>query len=264
MSAGGGRAPLAGRHIVVTRPAAQAGTLADLITARGGHPIVFPVLEIADVEDAAALNALVDRLDKFDLAIFVSPNAVDHAMRAVAARRTWPAALAAATVGGASERALRRHGIAEVIAPGERFDSEALLELLPAARVAGRRVVIFRGDGGRELLADTLAERGATVEYVACYRRRRPDADARPLLDAWSRDALDAVTVSSSEGLANFLAMIGAAGQARLARTPVFAPHARIAAAARSLGLEKVVETAPADEGIVAGLETFFARVSAS
>ncbi len=82
-----------------------------------------------------------------------------------------------------------------------------------------------------------------------------------PLLDAWSRDALDAVTVCSSEGLANFLAMMGAAGQAHLARTPVFVPHARIAAAARALGLKTVLETGPADEGIVAGLGPFLQSV---
>lgn len=263
MSAAGGR-PLAGRRIVVTRPAGQADALADRIAARGGTPIVFPVLEIRDVEDLQPLHALIDRLEAFDLAIFISPNAVNKAMNLVTARRAWPPGLAVATIGRSSERELRLHGFCTVIAPQGRFDSEALLELLPAERVAGRRVVIFRGDGGRELLGDTLAARGATLAYAECYRRGRPDADVGPLLKAWARGEIDAVTVSSSEGLANLYDMVGKLGQQWLRRTPVFAPHARIAEKARGLGLERVVETGAADEGIVSGLESFFATVSST
>lgn len=261
MSADPGR-PLAGRRIVVTRPAGQGDRLGDMVRALGGEPVSFPVLEIRDIEDLRPLNALIDRLDTFDLAIFISPNAVNKAMNLVAARREWPAGLAVATIGRGSERELKRHGHADVISPQGRFDSEALLELLPADRVAGRRVVIFRGDGGRELLGDTLGARGATVEYAECYRRTRPEADVGPLLKAWARGGIDAVTVTSSEGLANLYDMLGKLGQQWLRRTPVFAPHPRIAANARGLGLERVLETAPGDDGLAAGLQRFFATVT--
>ena len=89
--------------------------------------------------------------------------------------------------------------------------------------------MIFRGDGGRELLGDTLRARGATVDYVECYRRARPAADAGPLVRALERGEIDAVVVSSSEGLRNLFDMVGEAGRQRLQRTPLFAPHARIA-----------------------------------
>jgi uroporphyrinogen-III synthase len=262
MTSGGVRT-LADRRIVITRPAGQAAGLAGMIAARGGVPVLFPVIDIHDLDDPAALHAVIDRLDAFDLAVFVSVNAVEMGMRHVTARRAWPAALAVATVGPGSERALHQHGFEVVIAPRTRFDSEGLLERLGADRVAGRRVVVFRGDGGRELLGDTLVARGATVEYAQCYRRARPDADAGPLQDAAAREAIDAVTVSSSEGLANLRELLGAAGRDWLARTPVFAPHPRIVARARAFGLQRVVETSAADEGLVAGLETFFATVSA-
>jgi uroporphyrinogen-III synthase len=121
-------------------------------------------------------------------------------------------------------------------------------------------VVIFRGDGGRELLGDTLRERGATVDYVECYRRARPNADIEPLLKRWGRGEIDAVTVSSSEGLRNLYDMLGKLGQAWLRRTPLFAPHARIAENARALGCERVVETGPADEGLCAGLVAFLGQ----
>jgi uroporphyrinogen-III synthase len=251
---------LAGRRIVVTRPAGQNERLAELIRAEGGEPIVFPVLEIVDLEDTRALVAAVDRLHDYQLAVFISPNAVDKAMNVVRARREWPPGLRAATIGRASEKALERHGVAGVIAPTGRFDSEALLALPALADVQGWRVVVFRGDGGRELLGDTLRERGATVDYVECYRRARPNADIEPLLKRWGRGEIDAVTVSSSEGLRNLYDMLGKLGQAWLRRTPLFAPHARIAENARALGCERVVETGPADEGLCAGLVAFLGQ----
>ena len=254
-------AALAGRRVVVTRPAGQAAHLAALIRAAGGEPLLFPALEIADAADLRPALALIARLEAFDLAIFVSANAVNKALELVRARRTWPAGLRVATVGRGSERELRRHGFAEVIAPSERFDSEGLLDLPELRQVQGKRVAIFRGEGGRELLGETLAARGAAVEYAECYRRGRPPADPAPLLALCGRGELDAFTVTSSEGLANLHAMLGEAGRQCLAQTPLFAPHERIAAAARALGVRTVVLTGAGDEGLVAGMAAFFARV---
>jgi len=252
---------LRGRRIVVTRPAGQNERLAALIRAEGGEPIVFPALEILDPADARPLAAAADRLDAYDLAVFVSPSAVVKAMSAIRARRAWPAGLKAATVGHGSEQALRRYGVAEVIVPADRFDSEALLDCRELAEVAGRRIVIFRGDGGRELLGDTLRQRGATVDYVECYRRVRPDADVSPLLRAWERGEVDAVTISSRAGLRNLFDLLGEDGRERLQRTALFAPHPRIAASARGLGCRRVIETAPGDEGIAAALAAFWEKM---
>jgi uroporphyrinogen-III synthase len=251
---------LAGRRIVVTRPAGQNEGLAEMIRAEGGEPIVFPVLEILDLEDTRGLVAAADRLDDYDLAVFISPNAVDKALNVILARRAWPRRLRAATIGRASEKALARYGVTDVIAPSGRFDSEALLALPQLDDVRGWRVVVFRGDGGRELLGDTLRARGATVDYIECYRRVRPNADVEPLLKRWGRGEIDAVTVSSSEGLRNLYDMLGKLGQAWLKRTPLLAPHARIAASARELGCERVIETGPADEGLRAGLVAFLGQ----
>lgn len=252
---------LAGRRIVATRPAGQNERLAALIAGEGGEAIVFPAIAIADVADPAALHAVAARLDSYDLAVFVSANAVERAMAALLRGRGWPAHLRAATVGPATVRALERHGVTGVVAPAERFDSEALLDAPELAEMTGRRVVVFRGEGGRELLGETLAARGASVEHVACYRRVRPDADPAPLLDHWGRGEVDAVTVTSSEGMHNLYEMLGKLGQAWLKRTPLFAPHERIAAAARALGCERVVATPPADEGLCAGLVAFWERI---
>lgn len=251
---------LLGRTIVVTRPAAQSVALAAAIEAQGATTFLFPLLEISPLQDVAPLEDIARRLDEFDFACFVSPNAVDHALAVVLRRRGWPAQLPAVTVGTSSEAALARNGIKRVIAPRERFDSEALLALpaLAADQVAGRRAVIFRGDGGRELLGDTLAERGATVEYVACYRRSRPIADARDLVDLARSGRLDAVTLTSSESVGNLIDMLGTDAAEVLARTTLFVPHARIGERARELGAPNVVLTGPADAGLLVGLLSHF------
>ncbi len=251
---------LAGRHIVVTRPAGQATHLAEALVDLGAHPVLFPVLAIENVDDVTPILDVAIRLDQYDWAMFVSPNAVDHALKVILVERTWPAALRVATVGHSSEAALARHGIGNVVAPSERFDSEALLALHEFADVKGRRIIIFRGDSGRDLFGDTLRERGASIDYVTCYRRTRPAIDPAPLLKLWSESRLDAMTVTSSEGLRNLYEMIGKLGQGWLKNTPTFMPHARIAEQARALGLHNVVQTGPADAGVLAGLNDYFSR----
>ena len=250
--------PLTGITILVTRPAQQAGNLVAAISAAGGNPLLFPVLEIRDVKDPRPLLELIEHLDAFDLAIFISPNAVNRAMNLILAQRPLPPALKIAVVGQGSARELKQFGINEVIAPTTRFDSEALLDLAELQQMEGKRVVIFRGDGGRELLGDTLVQRGATVKYAECYCRARPDTDIAPLLQAWADDALHAIVVTSSEGLRNLFAMVGDAGQSWLRKTPLFVPHARIAQIAKQLGCINVVPTAAGDEGLLQGLLAYF------
>ena len=248
--------PLQGVTVVVTRPLAQAAGLAAMIEAAGGEAVVFPVLEIGPAEDPAPLAAAIDALDDYAFAVFVSPNAVAYSVPEILARRAWPAGLRPVAVGGATVAALAQHGIGPTIAPSLRFDSEALLELpeLQAAAVASKRVAVFRGNGGRELLADTLRERGARVDCIACYQRTAPAGGSASLKDLWDSGCFDAVALSSSEGLRNLWEMLDAEDRERLAETPLFVPHARIAEAAHALGLTNTILTDPADAGIIAGL----------
>jgi len=254
-------APLAGRRILVTRPGGQGEGLAALIRAAGGEPLVAPAIEIRALTDLASFNAVADRLEAFDIAVFVSRNAVRYALALLRARRgaqPWPMHLRAATVGGGSREELEAHGFSGVIAPPARADSEALLALPELADVAGKRVVIFRGEGGRALLGDTLSARGARVEHAACYRRTLPADGSAALAAAWAGGALDAVTVSSGEGLANLLEMLGEADSRRLAETALFVPHARVAEEAARRGLDRVIVGGPADAEMAAALVAYF------
>ncbi len=247
--------PLHGKRILVTRPAGQAGTLAALIEAQGGEAVIFPLLEIGPADDVTELQMVAGQLDAFFLVVFISPNAVDYSLPTLLAGRTWPASVQTAAIGPGTVAALTAHGIAGTQVPVERFDSEALLELpaLQAERVAGQQVLVLRGNGGRELLAETLRERGAEVQCVTCYQRSAP-SDATPLVSLLRNGRLDALTVSSSEGLRHLFALLDAEEQARLRDLPVFVPHARIAEAGTALGLQRLVLTPPADAGIIDGL----------
>lgn len=253
--------PLAGKGIVITRPVGQSDRLAALVRAAGGEAILFPSIEIQDVPDPAPLHAVIDRLHEFDLAVFVSPNAASKSIGLIRARRALPRGLDIAAVGPGTARQLDALGIAGVLAPEGRGDSESLLALPRLSRAGSKRVIIFRGEGGREYLADGLAARGAVVEYATCYRRARPASDPAPLLEAWRRGGVHAVTVTSSEGLRNLCEMLGEAGRACLVATALFVPHPRIERTARELGIAGVtVSGASGDEGLLAALIAHFAR----
>lgn len=250
--------PLSGKRVLVTRPQAQAEGLARLVREAGGEPLVAPAIEILPLADPATFQDLARRLEGFDLAVFVSRNAVRSAL-ALLAGRPWPGGLRVATVGQGSREELLQRGFTRVIAPEAQSDSEALLALPELAAVRGRRVVIFRGDAGRELLGDELARRGAEVEYAACYRRVRPDPAALRAL--WAR-GVEAVTVSSVEGLENLVQMLGEQGARQLAAVPLFVPHARVAGAAARRRLGRVVVAGPRDAEMLAALVAYFGAAS--
>ena len=253
--------PLSGVNVLVTRPAHQASNLANKISATGGNPILFPVLEITDVEDLRPMLKIIDRLALFDLAIFVSPNAINRAMVLIQAKQGLPAHLKVAVVGKGSADALKLFGVNQVIVPTGCYDSEALLDRKELQQMKGKRVIIFRGNGGRRLLGDTLVERGAILEYVECYHRGKPAIDATVLLTNWSHNPLNAVTITSSEGLYNLLEMVGKTGQQLLKISPLFTAHQRIAQLASEFGFAAVVTTKAGDEGLLEGLIDYFQAV---
>ena len=251
---------LAGRTIAVTRPVAQAETLCRAIEEAGGEAFRFPLLEIVPVTDPAVFAPIAARLDTFDLAFFVSPNAVEHGLAGLRQIRPWPLGLRVAAVGQASARALDAHGFTGVIVPAEGFDSEAVLALPAFApeTVCGSTVLIVRGDAGRELLGETLAARGAHIEYLSCYHRRCPADDPAPLLERIACGRLDALSVTSSEAVDHLARIIGEEGVARLSLVPVFVSHPRIATRCHQHGLKQTLASGPGDDALLRALIAFF------
>jgi uroporphyrinogen-III synthase len=247
--------PLRGAGIVITRPARQAAQLAQQIAAVGGKPLIFPTIAIVPPDDTRALDDVHRRLAQFDYAIFVSANAVEFGIGDPAA---WPAALPAFGPGPGTAAALAGAGIGDVRQPRTTMDSEGLLELDEFTAPSGKRVVIFRGGTGRDLLADTLTERGAHVTRVDCYRRARPRSSAEGLVAAWRERRVDAITLTSSEGLDNRWEMLDSYGRSELAATPAFVSHPRIAERAHALKLARVIVAEPTDAGLIASLLQYF------
>ena len=244
------RAPLRGWRVLVTRPVDQAHGLCERIERAGGIPIRFPLLNIEPVPDPVLVLTHLRRLADFDWLIFVSANAVRYAFDLDGwwqqGRRPRVAA-----VGRGTANVLRELGVEVDLAPKAQFNSESLLAAEEFRSCAGKRFLIVRGMGGRELLAETLRQRGAAVDYAEVYRRAAPTEGAEALLPAWRRGEVDAVVLSSKDALDNLMALLGEAGPALLRQTPVAVIGERLATLARALGCQRLDVAAEAsDDGL--------------
>jgi len=260
------RMPDTASVVVVTRPRAQADALAQAVTACGRTAVLLPLLEISPVDDAAPLRAALAELDRFAMVAFVSPNAIDAAFAHIDA---WPSAVPVAIVGDGSRAALARHGVTgdafTILSPADsaHSDSEHLLQRLDLASYAGKRVLIVRGDGGRELLADALRAAGARVEPVAAYRRATPvlTGELATRLRALLAQPNDWIITSSEalRGLAGLVRSMDGDDDdlllRRLMQQRFIVPHARIAQTARDLGLDHVCLTGSGDARLLAALQ---------
>ena len=247
--------------MLIVRPAGLGERLAKLLSEEGAEPILFPTIEVLPAPSPDRLSEVVARLQTFDWAIFVSPTAAREGMRAVRARRRWPAEPRVAAVGRGTAAALEHLGFSRVLAPTGRGDSESLAALPELQEIGGQNVLIFRGQGGREQLARALAERGARVEYAECYRRGPATADAAPLVERWRSGGVQVICAASGEAIMNLRDVLSTQGMEFARATPVFVPHPRVAASAREAGFGHTIMVAGGDEATVEGLAAFFAKV---
>lgn len=244
--------PLRGLKILVTRPAPQAQPLCEQIEAEGGTVLRVPTVEIQPPDDEEKLRRLLSAAERFEIALFVSPNAVERGLAYLLRYGSLPAHWRVGAVGGATAEALRARRVRVDIIPENGFNSEALLAHPALQNIQDHRILIFRGQGGRELLAQSLGERGAYVEYAEVYRRTRPPTDAESLCALWQTPGVDLVTVTSSEILENLAAMLGPPGKLLLHKTALLVVSERIAQQARAMGIREVfVAPSPAPKGIV-------------
>ena len=239
--------PLAGARVLVTRPADQAEGLAHRIAAAGGEAVCFPALAIEPVHDLAAVRAAIGDVRDYDVAVFVSRNAVAHG-RALLEGAT-PDHPRVAAIGPSTAAALEGVGVLVSIRPADGYTSEALLAQPALQGLHGRRVLLVRGSGGRELLADTLAARGAEVVSAQVYARNVAAGDVGDLIERWRRDGMDFVTALSVETLDALCALLGERGHTLLAATPMVTASARVIKRAATLGLTRVVPAGGPDDG---------------
>ena len=247
---------LEGLGVLVTRAVHQADHLCGLIEAQGGRVFRLPVLEIVPTGDSTAHADVRKRLPEYDLAIFVSANAVRMAFPALVPLSEWPRELKLAAIGKQTATALNDRGLNVDIVPKMQFTSEALLAAEDMRHVAGKHILIVRGEGGREFLATELTERGAEVEYAEVYRRVLPAVDTRMIVDAWAQGRIDAVAVASRESLEHLHRLLDKTGQQLLANTLLVVGNRRSAERAVELGYARVIIADDAsDEAMVKALK---------
>jgi len=249
--------------VVITRPRAQADGLAQAVAALGRTPVLLPLLEIAPLADQSALRAALGELDSYALVAFVSPNAIDAAFAHVQA---WPRQVALAVLGEGSRAALARHGLDEtnatILGPQDatRSDSENLLQSLDLAALKGKRVLIVRGESGRELMAEGFRAAGAEVSVVPAYRRSVPvlTPELASHLVALLAEPNDWILTSSEalRGLFGLLELVDPSLVAKMQQQHAIVPHARIAETAATLGMTHVTLTGSGDERLLAALQS--------
>jgi uroporphyrinogen-III synthase len=243
-------------RLLVTRPQPQADEWVAALHDAGFDAVALPLLAIGPAEDRAALRAAASSLAEMALVVFVSPNAVQRFFED-AGPLPWPPQLLAAAPGPGTAAALRALGVpgpAIVEPPVEaaQFDSESLWAVLQPRRFwAGARVLLVRGEGGREFLADALRAQGAQVQALQAYRRQAPawSSAQRALLDAaLAAPAEHLWLLSSSEALEHLDRLLP---EASWAASQAVCTHERIATRARSLGFGRVDCIAPGLDALV-------------
>jgi uroporphyrinogen-III synthase len=240
---GAERAAARSKKVLVTRPAGEAAdTLCSALRASGFEAYSQPLMELQGLRQlSAAHRQMLLDLDRYEHVIFISGNAVEFGMAMM--EDFWPQlpeGLHWYAVGDATAAKLERFGIA-TITPGSDMSSEGLLALPTLRAVRGQRVLIVKGEGGRDALRQSLTERGAKVDELACYRRSLPALPAGGLAAKISNFAIDVILFSSGEGLANFLLLLSPAETSKLKSIGVIVPSARVAQMAREAGFDHIV-----------------------
>ncbi len=252
------------RRILITRPADRQQELREAIAARGGEALSLPLLAIEPVGQNDRLRQELARLADFDLLVFVSANAARFGVENIrAAGASLSPTVTLLAVGAATAREVSLLLDRPVYGPVGGGGSEALLALPELAAVEGRKVAIFRGEGGRELLAEELRRRGAEVTYLEVYRRiPAPDAGAG-LRRILAGGGLDGVILTSAEGLWHWHTLLIATGPdgcpiAAPFALPLIVPSRRVAELAAQLGFGTVIDAG--DAGATAMIEALAAH----
>jgi uroporphyrinogen-III synthase len=239
--------PLANIGVAITRPVDQAKKLSQLITNAGGTAIPFPLIEIIPLNDYSQFEYVISDLTSYHWVIFISSNAVQNGMPRMV-KSGIPAHLKFAAIGPVTAQELKHFGAKEVLIPENRFDSESLLALPEMHDMNNKKVLIVRGVGGREVLAETLKARGAEVTFAECYQRINPQTNTNLLDEAWQKKQLHAIVVTSSEAMRHLLDLAG--DTSWLKQVTICVNHARIAELPLSLRLNIQVAESAGDEAM--------------
>ncbi|MGQ3892518.1 uroporphyrinogen-III synthase [Legionella sp. CNM-4043-24] len=230
---------LNGLCVLNTRPDHQADALSQQIIQAQGRVIHFPTLQIEALDDRWL--STLPNLAEVDQAVFISSNAVNHSLACLKQQKIqWPATIKVIAIGQGTALSLQQHGI-QVDALPTQADSEHLLMLPSLQNIGQQRILLFKGEGGRPLIADTLRERGAQVLEVCVYRRRLPEALSKQKPGWWQDDSVDIILITSQDALCNLFTMVGHCHVSHLQDIPCLVISNRLADAAKKMGMKTIV-----------------------
>jgi len=265
---------MSAKTIIVTRPSGQACQLIEVLTrtiefsgvAKRSFPEILslPLLTIVPKTDEALADQIASMLQDADLAIFVSPNAIECVMRLL--ERDWQdfskSIIPIGVMGGSSKLALQNHGIGAeenptpIVMPqdNEQWDSEGLWQELQSLGWTwqNKKVVIFKGEGGRDWLADTLSKAGAHVEAKSTYTREPLDVDNPAWQAIHDLDFSKSLWMLTSSEAVRYLGRVMQDKFTQsLSSASALCPHHNIADAAQEIGFGEVFTTEPGDEALI-------------
>ena len=253
--------PSAPRRVIVTRPHGQHQSLMQAIAglwpqAEVVHQPLIRIKAIADTPAAAQLRQRMLNIDHYQAVIAISKNAAESGLRWL--DQYWPQPSVDIRwygVGPTTADALSQE-LQPVEMPPQRFDSEGLLQLPSLQQVAGEKILIWRGIGGRETLAEVLRQRGAQVDYAELYQRQQIDYTAQQWQSLLDNDTL--LLLSSGQALDIVQQQVPDLAQRVGA---VLLPSERVAAQAAQQGFSQVLVAASArDQDVLAQLRNWTSR----
>ncbi len=233
--------PLSNLHVLVTRPDPQGSQLCEQIRQAGGMATHFATIEFAPPEDMAGFQQAIAKLGEQDWLIFISREAVISTVPTLRAR--WPvlpSTVQFAAIGAATAEALTQAGYNSAVFSKQDWSTEGLMALPEFAALNGKKVAIIRGEGGRELLAETLLDKGATVTHVVAYRRLQPKTNADPIVALIKDHQIDMIVCSSFAAVDHLKKMLGNAIWPDLQKTPLLVMSERIKNLASDLGFQTI------------------------
>jgi len=251
---------LQGRRLWLTRPAQQADGLKTALEEQGAQVLCLPLLEIRAIKPSPAHLQYLKDLDRYDFVVFVSSNAARIGLEQIFSWwPQYPVGVTNIAVGSGTAAVVREYGL-DVRYPTDRMDSEGMLALPELSDIDGKKALIVRGVGGREIMAQGLRERGCSVDYAELYERTMPAHPIDYLAHCLEAQTPDAVVVSSAEALTNLKELFLRVGD-EWQTLPLFVASERLQEHAAQLGFQHAhrLESA-SDAAIITGLCAAFAQ----
>jgi uroporphyrinogen-III synthase len=237
--------------VLVTRPSPAGDALCQLIKMHGGEAFHLPTIEIVPPENQSEFNQHLNDVCQHDWLVFISPQAVYAIQDALKKRYPALSPIKIAAIGEGTAQALQQAGLHVTLYPKTAWNSEGLLALPEMNQVKQKKIMIVRGQDGRELLAETLAQRGAIITHLIAYRRDLPKINVQPYFNLLQKNKINAIICASYTAVKNLKILMGEAGWLYIKDMPLIVISERIKTLAQELGFQTIWVTSNASENAI-------------